>query len=86
MRDNPICVYSDHYKDSVVVYGEVRASLKGVKDQLSDILAVPVQRIRLWRTGIQRFGNELSDDDIIERDIFLSTVRIGGLWMELHDP
>jgi hypothetical protein len=88
MMDHPIHISSDYYKRPIVVYGEEGAPIKGIRDQLSDILAVPSQRIIL---SIQRFykgEGEYLDDDIIQNYMFSSglTQIHGSIWMMLQDP
>jgi hypothetical protein len=82
--DRSIHVHSKSY-DPIVIYGIVNTSLKGLRDQLADILAIPAQRIRLWNRDSWNCrgqnASELLDIHIIQNSLFGS-----GLWMELRDP
>jgi hypothetical protein len=82
--DRPIHVHSHSY-DPIVIYGMANSSLKGLRDQLSDKLTIPAQKIRLWKKARwndrDQNASELLNSHIIQSSLFST-----GLWMELCDP
>jgi hypothetical protein len=82
--DSPITVSSSEY-DPITVYAEENSQLRKIREQITETIGVPSERLTLWTATPDSsgpLGIPLLDDHIIRRQLL--DPKQGGIWMKVE--